>query len=381
MKRKKLLATLLTVAMAIGCMTGCGSTEQGTATENTSVNTRKEEVKEQADDTQNQKTEEQGAEENNYSDTITLVWYPNESADNFTGAREKIGALVEQATGKKVEQQLTTDYAIAIEAVSNGAAQIGCIFGGEGYIQAKNANDAVELLFVPSGKSGTLEDAMYYSFLAVNEEDAANYMDGDSYSMNNIVGKKMSFVSNSSTSGFKVPTNSIISKFSADSEWSALTVDDLLEGGSDTFFGEVLFGGSHQGSAFNLISGKADVAAFCDTEMVPYATCVEGEENQAGSVYEINADAEAPFDTVAGERYTVIYSTPVMNGPFVYNSETLSPEDAQAIIELFTSDEVADNPEIFYPEDSETVGVYKKTDKERFCTVEDSWYDPIRNMQ
>ena len=63
----------------------------------------------------------------------------------------------------------------------------------------------------------------------------------------------MSFVSNSSTSGFKVPTNTIISHFADDN----LIVDNLLEGGSDAFFSEVLFGGSHQGSAFNLLSGKA----------------------------------------------------------------------------------------------------------------------------
>lgn len=377
MKRKSLLtkslAAITALVMAIGCMTGCGSSEKETAaaTEETAEVTAEEATVETAE------AEESG----NYADTITLVWYPNESAENFTGSRDEIGSLIEQATGKKVEQKLTTDYAIAIEALSNGTAQIGCVMGAEGYIQAKNANDAVELLFVNSGESGTLEDAMYYSFLAVREEDAADYKDGDSYAIDNIVGKKMSFVSNSSTSGFKVPTNSIISYFSADSEWADLTVDDLLEGGSDAFFGEVLFGGSHQGSGFNLVSGKADVAAFCDTEIAPYATCVEGEENQVGSVYEINADAEAPFDTVAGERFTLIYSTPVMNGPFAYNSETLSPEDVAAIQELFTSDEVANNPKIYYAEDAAEKGLYKKKADERFVLVEDSWYDPIRNMQ
>ena len=210
---------------------------------------------------------------------------------------------------------------------------------------------------------------------------AAEYKDGDKYSIDNIVGKKMSFVSNSSTSGFKVPTNAIISKFKTNSKWANLTVDDLMEGGSNSFFSEVLFGGSHQGSAFNLLSGKSDIAAFCDAEIEPYATCVSGEENQVGSVYEINADADAPFDTVTGKKFTVILSTPVMNGPFIYNSETLSPEDAAAIKKLFTSDEVANDPNVFYDPDSKVKGLYKKTGDERFLEVEDSWYDPIRNMQ
>ena len=102
----------------------------------------------------------------------------------------------------------------------------------------------------------------------------------------------MSFVSNSSTSGFKVPTNTIISHFADDN----LIVDDLLEG---------------------------------------------------GSVYTINADAFAPFDTVQGQTYTVIQSTPVLNGSFAYNGDTLSPEDVKAIQELFTSDEVFDTQAVF----------------------------------
>lgn len=145
--------------------------------------------------------------------------------------------------------------------------------------------------------------------------------------------EKMSFVSNSSTSGFKVPTNTIISHFADDN----LIVDDLLEGGIDAFFSEVLFGGSHQGSAFNLLSGKSDVSAFFDIKLAPYATCTDGTPHEAGSVYTINADASAPFDTVQGQTYTVIQSTPVLNGPFAYNGDTLSPEDVKAIQELFTS--------------------------------------------
>ncbi|MBQ8515462.1 MAG: PhnD/SsuA/transferrin family substrate-binding protein [Ruminococcus sp.] len=359
----RMMAIAAAAAVSAGALVGCGaseSTNSSSSAENSTADS---------------------AKGNNYADTITLVWYPNESAENFDGPREEVGRLIEQATGKKVEQKLTTDYAIAIESVSNGSAQIGCMFGGEGYIQAKNADDAVELLFVNSDSAGTLDGAMYYSFFAVNEEDAAEYASGDSYSIDNIQGKKMSFVSNSSTSGFKVPTNNIVAHFAKDAAWSNLTVDDLLEGGSDAFFSEVLFGGSHQGSAFNLISGKADVAAFCDTEIAPYASCTSGEENQVGSVYTINEGAAAPFNTVTGETFTIISSTPVMNGPFVYNSDTLSPEDVEAIQTLFTSDEVANNELIFYPEDSETKGAYKKTDNERFVLVEDSWYDPIRNME
>ena len=367
----KLLATAAALTMVMGCVAGCGSTEEAAA-ETEAAGAQVEESTKPAAEAQAAPAEE----ENEYADTITLVWYPNESAENFTTSREEVGRLIEEATGKKVEQKLTTDYAISIESVSSGTAQIGCVFGAEGYIQAKNANDAVDVLFVNSGESGTLDDAMYYSFLAVKEENAADYTDGGAYAIDNIAGKKMSFVSNSSTSGFKVPTNSIITHF-ADQN---LTTEDLMEGGSKAFFSEVLFGGSHQGSLYNLLTGKAEVAAFCDKEVVTYVELVSGEDKAEGAVYAVKEGADAPFDTIAGASYTVIDSTPVMNGPFVYNSETLSPEDTAAIQELFTSEEVKNNPIMFYDADAQTKGLFKKSGDIQFLTVDAAWYDPIREM-
>lgn len=379
MKKKvvtRVLSTMMAAVVTAGCMMGCSTNEASNGNEDVVADNNDANVEASVSD-KNVNTSNAG----NYSDVITIVWYPNESADTYAEIRDEVARLITQATGKEVEQQLTTDYAIAIEALANGTATIGCCWGAEGYIQAQNSNPAVHALLTNSGDSGTLEDAMYYSFLAVEEANAAEYADGASYSIDNIQGKKMSFVSNSSTSGFNVPTNTIISKFGQTSDWASLTVDDLTEGGEEFFFSEVLFGGSHQGSAFNLLSGKCDLAAFCDTEIAPYASVVSGEENQVGSVYEINEGADAPFDTVVGEKFTVISSTPVMNGPFVYNSEVLSPEDAQAIVDLFTSDEVTNNELIFYPADGEKTGMYKQKGNNKFVEVEDAWYDPIRNMQ
>lgn len=308
-----------------------------------------------------------------YADTITMVWYPNESAEDYETAREEFAALITQATGKKVEHQLTTDYAVAIEAMATGKAQI-CFYGAEGYVQSHAKNSQVLPLFVNSGESGTLEDAIYYSFLAVEADNAADYQDGDSYSIDSIEGKSMSFVSNSSTSGFTIPTTSILSHF-ADKN---LDLDTLLEGGE--FFSEVLFSGSHQGSAYNLMSGKAEVAAFCDTEIKPYADCTEGQPNTVGAVYTIKYDATAPFDTVQGEQFVIIQCTPVLNGPFGYNADTLDPADVKAIQDLFTSDAVTNNEKIFVPEDSDAVGMFARKGSEKFVLVDDSWYDPIRNM-
>lgn len=322
------------------------------------------------------------APEHKSAGPITIVWYPNESAADYQPARDEFARIVTEATGRQVEHKLTTDYAIAIESLAGGAADI-CFMGAAGYIEAKNKNPQVDTLFVNSGASGTLDDAIYYSWLAVNKGQEDNYKDGGKYSIANIQGKKMSFVSNSSTSGFKVPTTDMLSFFGKTEQWKNINVDDLVEGGSKAFFSEVLFGGSHQGSAFNLLSGKSDVAAFCDTELAPYANLKEGEEFKTGAVYETKADATAPFDTVRGKEFVVIQSTPVLNGPFAYNPKNLSGDDVKKIRDLFLGDAVAANTKIFVDskaKEAGTVGMFKKTSKERFVLVDDTWYNPIREM-
>lgn len=364
--KKRSLATLVLAGAIALSAAGCSSTASAPSAT--------------AADTSAQPTAETTPTSDNYADEITLVWYPNESAADYQPARDEIASLISEATGKKVEHKLTTDYSIAIESVASGTAQI-CFMGAQGYIEANKKNGSVQPLFVNSGEAGTLDGAIYYSWFAVNKGDEDEYKDGGKYSIEHVEGKRMSFVSNSSTSGFKIPTNAILTLFGATEKWKDITVDDLVEGGSDKFFSEVLFGGSHQGSAVNLLTGKADVAAFCDTEMAPYMSLASGEENTADAVYEVNSDASAPFDTLTGKQCVIIKSTPVLNGPFAYNADTLSPDDVKAIQDLFTSDKVSSDPLIFVTKDSGNVGMFKKSDKECFLLVDDSWYDPIRNME
>lgn len=364
---------MITAILTIG-MTGCGnaSNEQPAGTQEETPAAAPE-AEAPAVEAAVPETEE-AAPQN--TDPIVVVWYPNESANDYEESRLEFGRLIEEATGRTVEHKLTTDYVIAIESLAGGSADIGAVMGAIGYIEAKNRNPEVDTLFVNSGESGTLDDAIYYSWLCVNTEDADNYAADGGYAIDNIKGQRMSFVSNSSTSGFVVPTTGIIEHFAAE----ALTEDDLIEGGFDMFFSEVLFGGSHQGSAFNLISGIADAAAFCDTELAGYSTLTEGEASRVGAVYTINSDASAPFDTVTGEEFTLIASTPVLNGPNAYNPANLSPEEVQAIRDIFTSEETANNGLFFYTEESGHTGFFEKAAAEQYVLVDDSWYDPIREM-
>src|SRR5690606_27321178 len=152
-------------------------------------------------------------------------WYPNESGNDLKDARDEIGKVIEEATGRTVEHKLTTDYAIAIESIANGNAELA-FMGAQGYIEARNKSENVVPVVVPSGESGTLEDAVYYSWLAVRADEADNYKENGEFSIEPLVDSKFSFVSNSSTSGFKVPSTDIINYFSQQEQWKDLTAED-----------------------------------------------------------------------------------------------------------------------------------------------------------
>ncbi len=310
-------------------------------------------------------------------DTITVAWLPNNSGDDFKNVRAEFDKVIEKATGKKVEDKLTTDYAVLIEAIANGNAQIAYC-GAQQYIEAHDKNNKVIPLVVNSGDSGTLKDAMYYSRIAVKKGNEDQYKSGSGYSIDNIVGKKMSFVSNSSTSGFKVPASAIISNFSKQEKWKSLKEEDLLEGGSGKFFSQVLFGGSHQLSLVNILSDKTEVAAVDDIDVETYVDLTSGNANAPGAVYTVRSGAAAPFDKLAGSQFVIIKAMPVMNAPFVVNSAYLNPETIEALQNAFISDEVTNNPKIFLPKDSKDKGIYKQP--QRFLKVEDTWYNPIREL-
>jgi len=346
---KKSILALISVLILGTVLTGCGS-----AAKDTSAKTVKD------------------------YDKITIVWYPNESGENLKSTRDELGKIIEKATGKKVEQKTTTDYSIAIESIANGNAQIA-FMGGQGYVEANKKNAKILPLVVNAGKSGTLDDAIYYSWLSVNKDKASEYQKNGKYTLENIQGKKISYVSNSSTSGFKVPTTNIIKYFGAMDKWKSLTAEDLTEGGADKLFKEVLFGQSHQGSAVNLLTGKADVAAFCNTTLDAYVDVESGKANTAGAVYKVKTGAAAPFDTLVGKEYTIIQSTPVLNGPFAVNTDALKQEDINKITTALTSDEVTNNSKIFYTK-GKSFGLIEKAGKEHFMKVADSWFNPIREL-
>jgi phosphonate transport system substrate-binding protein len=319
--------------------------------------------------------------------TLTVVWYPNNSGEDWKAARQTLDDLISKATGCQVIDKLTTDYVIAIEAIATGNAAI-CYPGAVGYIQASMKNPKVVPLVTVSSSKGTLDDSVYFSRIAVRTADAAKYAKNGVYSIDNIKGKSFSFVSSSSTSGFMIPATMIKSYFAKQMGWGAdQKVEDLfLEGGSGKFFGQVLFGQTHQGSIFNVLTEKADACAVDDTDVDSYFDLISGTANTPGAVYATKKNADAPFDTVPGTSFTVISASTVRQAPIVVNMNLITPEMFKALRAAFTAESTANNPKIFVPKDykdetgAAVKGLWKKTAKECFLPVDAAWYDDIRAM-
>jgi len=304
------------------------------------------------------------------NEPLVWVWYPNESTPEMAESRAAVIEVASNALGREITEQLTTDYAIAIEALVNENAALSW-FGGEGYTQAHEKEPAILPMVTNSGKSGTLSDAKYYSMLGTLIENEEDYKIAGEFNLDTLEQKRFSFVSNSSTSGFRVPSSVISKNFGVESE-------DLLEGGPDAVFSEVMFGGSHQGSFFNVLTGKADIGAFCNSCVKDYIEWVKGDYDDPapGDIIRVIENADSPFDQVPGKEVVLVATVPVLNAPLVMNTNLLSSEDIKALQDAFTSDETAANPLIFAPKDSEIKGMFRQG--QRFVVVEDEWYDPIR---
>ena len=309
-------------------------------------------------------------------DTITIAWLPNDSSDTLASMRDEIAKVVAKATGKKVVNKLTTDYAIAIAALENGQAQLGW-FGANEYLTSHARDPKVIPLVVNTGPSGTLKDALYYSRFVVKKADAKKYQTDGVFNIDNIVGKRMSFVSTSSTSGFNMPAAAILGQFGKQAKWKNLKKDDLAQGGSGRFFKKVMFGGSHQLSLVNVLTGRSDVSAVCDFLVAAYVKLESGKDNAAGAVYMVKKDAGAPFAAVRGKEFVIIKSIPVLNPPVEVNSAYLTKATMTKIADALSSDAVANNPKIFAPKGSKSSDFTRPA---RFVKVSDSWYDPMRKV-
>lgn len=304
------------------------------------------------------------------NDSIKIVFLPNESNESLKNSREEFAKIIEKATGKKAEIITTTDYNIAIENIISGKAQIAYI-GGEAVLNASERTKDVQAVLTNAGASGTIEDSLYYSFIAVRGEDAENYKTNGEFNLKKIQGKTMAFVTNSSTSGFKVPGREIIKEFNIEK------LENILE--PNKIFSKIIFGNSHPGTQVILFKKDVDVATFAIPKSMTIYELISGEENKAGATYKVKIGAVAPFSNFVGSTFTVIKSIPVLNGAITFNVRTLSKDNQEKIKKALMSKETTDNPAIFSGKESKIRGLFlKSNDNVGFVETNNKWYEKLR---
>ncbi|QBO37486.1 phosphate/phosphite/phosphonate ABC transporter substrate-binding protein [Periweissella cryptocerci] len=305
-------------------------------------------------------------------DTITVAFLPSASVKDMTVSRDELKQKLETATGKKIKLLTTTDYNITIEAIASGKAQVAYI-GSSAYVQAHAKNKAVVPIATTSGPTGTLSGAQYHSYFMVNKQDAPKYESNGKYSIDDIKGQKISFVSTSSTSGFEVPTNVLAKTFNIK--------DKTKFSKSGDFFSTVLYGNSHQGSAVNLLNGDADVAVFDDEDMTPYLEVKSGSWDKVGSTFDVKKDAAQPFKQFTNKEVVAIGVNPVQNDPIVVNKQGLTAAMIKKLTTAFTSAEFASNQKLMGTDDSKTPAIFTKPSEQgKLVVTDDNWYKPTHTM-
>ena len=306
------------------------------------------------------------------NDTIKIVFLPNETNDSLKKSREEFARVVQEATGKKVEIVTTTDYNITVENIISGQSQIAYI-GAEAYLNARQRTKDIEAVLTNAGESGTLEDARYYSFIAVRAEDANQYRSGDGFDLKKLKGKSIGFVTNSSTSGFKIPANYIVKEF------GLKNTDEVL---GNKVFSKVMFGNSHPGAQVLLFKGDVDVATFAIPKSFTIYELTAGKDFNSGATYKVRKGAVAPFGDYAGKSFTVIKSIPVYNGPIVFNTKTLAKEDQEKIKKALLAKSTTDNPHIFSDKKSKIRGLFlKENPNVGFVETNTAWYEGMKDIK
>lgn len=226
MRKKGILALVLSMVMATTLLGGCGAKEE--------------------------------------KQKIVIAYAPNESTDESADARAGLAADLEAALGVEVEEIQASDYNAIVEALRTGKAD-AAYMGALALAYATERAEAIPVAM--KAPEGDKEQAVYHSLLITSSANT------DINSVTDIKGKTIAFVDPESTSGNLFPTFEIIKAFPDEN----LTSDDLHTNGK--FFEAASFSGKHQAGLQAVIRGDVDVVPISD--QILQSEIANGNANEA----------------------------------------------------------------------------------------------------
>lgn len=253
---------------------------------------------------------------------LTFAFQPQENPKGLQLDTQRFVDFITRETGYEAEVFLPTSYAVVVEALRYGNADIA-YFSGLPYLMAHEASGAQ--ILVVEERDG---NPFYYSQWYV----AA---DSDYESLADLRSKNVAFTSPTSTSGFLFPMAKVIEEGLVEAQ-----------GQPGSFFGEVLFAGGYEQALIALASGQVEAAAASDYALQQYLSD-EAREN----IRVLTRQGPVPTHGLASRgdlpeevRQKVLEALLKLNEPennellrSVYGAQRLVPRDHKDHVEALTN--------------------------------------------
>lgn len=227
---------------------------------------------------------------------LTFAIVPAENATGVTDRFAPFLAYLSKELGVKVNLRIANDYAAVIEGQRAGAVHIAN-YGSASFARARLTGVKADAFAVDKNGDGTTG---YYSVFYVKASSPYKTVD-------DLKGKNLALVDPNSTSGNNVPR---------------FELDKIGIADAESYFGKVVFAGSHENAVLALAQGTADVAAnqwTADNDSTLQQMLTKGMLK--------NADGSA----MKKEEFRIIHkSSPILNGPYAYLEDM--PADLKAAI-------------------------------------------------
>lgn len=306
---KKIFTTLFASVLALS-LVACGTSE--------------EEETPGADEPADETTEEAGEGEVADPDEIVMGFVPSQESDRIADTVEPLAERLSEELGIPVRGEVMTNYTATVEAMGNNQIDIGFL-PPFGYVLATERYDHIDAVM----KAVRNGDSTYVAQYVVRA-------DSDIETLADLEGSIWALADMTSTSGFLFPAAQIMDEFGIENV--------------ENWFGNIIQAGSHDNAIITVLEGDADVATTFDDARDRVA-------NDYPEVFE--------------ETRILTYTDEIPNDTISVNTNTLSPELIQRIIDVFMS--FADDPEMMEIMDQ----VYNWTGVD---LADDSDYDVVRSV-